>query len=116
MNLNWILISIDATLLGAMAVIWILVSAIRRDRGRLLAEVADLRSALEALQSKAKASQPATFAPTAALNTDRRAEALEMLRYGMDASTVSAKLRLSQAEATLLGKVQSLLTPAAHRQ
>lgn len=123
MDLNWILLGIDAALVFAMAVTWVLVIATRHDRERLLSEAADLRRSLETLRSdvdrwkaeaqQAKAPQAATFATTATLNTDRRAEALEMLRSGMDAGAVTARLRLSRAEATLLGKVHSLLAPVS---
>ncbi len=127
MNVNWILASIDAALVGAMAVTWVLISAIRQDRGRLLSEAGELRRSVEALQSqigelkaelesKAPPAPPKPFTPVAGLNADRRAEALELLRRGMDAGTVSATLRLSEAEANLLGKVQGLLTPAAARR
>lgn len=117
-----ILVSIDAALLTAIAVIWFLVAGLRQDRSNAQKEAAELRHLVESIRSevahlKAKPAdvtppQPVTSTPSAALNTERRAEALEMLRYGADAGTVSATLRLSPAEATLLGKVQSLLAPA----
>jgi hypothetical protein len=122
-NLVMVLVIIDAVLLGAIIVIALVVNAMRRDRQRSVAELIELRSSLDALRSQAVESRPtvsdagdapvlAPFVPIAALTTDKRAEALEMLRCGTDSRTVSVRLQIPKADVELLGKVQSLLGQA----
>jgi hypothetical protein len=124
MDINLILIIADGALVVAVAIIWFLVSAVKEDRAHLSAENAELRRSIEALQleigqlkterteARPAPSEPRPYVPTPGLSTDRRAEALEMLRHGVNAGTVSATLRLSQAEAALLEKVHGMLSPA----
>lgn len=124
MDINLILIIADGALVVAVAIIWFLVTAVKEDRTRLAAQNAELRQSIETLQfeigqlktEKAEArpgpSEPRPYVPTPGLSTDRRAEALEMFRHGVNAGTVSATLRVSQAEAALLEKVQGMLSPA----
>lgn len=129
MELNWILVGIDGALAAAMAVFWVLVSAMHQERGRALAEATELRQSLGALQleflelkerpaeAPENAPGPVPFTPAAPLSADRRAEALDLLRGGMDAATLSTTLQLSQAEASLLEKVQGMLAGGTdHRQ
>lgn len=124
---TWILLGIDAALVVAVTVIWFLVNFRRGERARAAEEIRELRKSMETLGSelallKVEAAQARQMPPARAsaapgvLNTDRRAEALEMLRQGNDAGAVSATLRLSQAEATLLEKVQGMLAPASYRR
>ncbi|HTA67204.1 MAG TPA: hypothetical protein VK776_02955 [Bryobacteraceae bacterium] len=124
MDINLILIIADGALVVAVAIIWFLVTSVKEGRAHLSAENAELRRSIEALQSeigqlkteKSEArpapSDPRPYIPPTGLSTDRRAEALEMLRHGVNAGTVSATLRLSQAETTLLEKVQGMMSPA----
>lgn len=128
MDTNWILLGIDGALVIAVAVIWLLVSFMRHERTRLSEETAELRRSMETLKAEVgqlhteaaqlrQAPSPSrTYTGPAVLSTDRRAEALEMLRQGKDAGTVSTTLRLSQAEANLLQKVQGMLSPAGYRR
>jgi hypothetical protein len=136
MNLNWILIlvSVDAALLAAVLAMAAGMRSQRRDRLRLSDETADLRASLAALRSEVEeerraraekdtADEPAAapsfavpFVPACTLSADKRAEALEMLRSGMDSGAVSAKLQLSEAEALLLEKIHSLLGPVSDRR
>ena len=124
MDINLILIIADGALVVAVAIIWFLVTAVKEDRTRLAAQNAELRQSIETLQSeigqlktektegRPGPSEPRPYVPTPGLSTDRRAEALEMFRHGVNAGTVSATLRVSQAEAALLEKVQGMLSPA----
>ena len=88
-----------------------------RDLERSLAEGEQMRSVVAALQAEVaelkkdareQEGTPREFVPAAAVTAEQRAGALEMLRGGADAATVSATLGLSQAEADLLQKVQKL--------
>ena len=124
MDINLILIIADAALVVAVAIIWFLVTAVKADRTQLSAANDELRRSIEALQLeigqlktektevRPTPSEPRPYVPTPGLSTDRRAEALEMLRHGVNVGTVSATLRLSHAEASLLEKVQGILSPA----
>jgi len=127
MKMDWIvnLLAIDVILVCAVAGLAVRISAFRRGLRSAQSETAELRSALETLRSQAEhlrteAPEVAEvtqreFAPMAALSADQRAEALDMLRNGIDSATVSARLQLPPADAALLANVQSLLGPALGR-
>ena len=125
MDLNWIthpLTMYSLMAAGGLAALHLVVSTKRelsREQSLREEETSTLLQTLKALQktvdqlqteARERESWPAPTPPGAAMNLQRRSQALRMYRRGDDSQTIASALSLPHAQVALLEKVHRVLS------